>query len=110
MKQAALALGVEVLKEDQNFHSNYDSTRYTAKQVFSYGGGKAAIIQQKDGSYEMTIDNFCNPIVDKLGKDCCLLGREYSKKLVEKQAMLMGGVITASSVNSLGEVQMVISL
>jgi len=110
LARAAKNLGVEVGERNKRYYSQWNSERYDAKLVFKYQDGDAAVIEKKEGGYELMIDNFNNPIVAKLGKDCCYLGREYSKLLVEQQAFNMGGMITSSTINSKGEVLMQISL
>lgn len=110
LRRAAENLGVTVKGRNKEYHSNYDATKYDAKMVFNYQQGTAAVINNDKGGYELMIDNFCNPITEKLGKDCSILGREYSKLMVEKQAIGMGGIVTASTLNSNGEVLMQISL
>ena len=54
--------------------------------------------------------NFYNPITEKLGQDCSLLGREYSKKMVEREAFGMGGIITKSQYLEDGTVEMTVSV
>ena len=110
LKKAAKVLGVEVLGRNKQYNSHYDSTFYDAHVVLSYENGTAAIIKKKNGTYEMMVDNYHNPITQKLGNDCTLLGREYSKLLVEQQAMMMGGMVTQSRLMDNGTIQMQITL
>jgi len=109
MKAAAERLGVEVvtgegLKLESVFQKAQD-----AVMLFKYQNGVAGLIECANG-YELSIDNFHNPICKKLGDNCDLLGREYSKMLIEQQAVMLGGIVSKSEVLSNGNVEMVISI
>jgi len=110
LKKAAVRLGVEVIEgENLKLESVYEKAQ-DAVMLFKYNGGVAGVIKNDKEGYSMSMDNFYNPICEKVGADCSLLGREYSKMLVEHQALMMGGVITQSTVMDNGSVEMIINV
>jgi hypothetical protein len=109
MKRAAMRLGVEVLEgSDLKLESAFQKAQDVV-MLFKYKDGVAGIVKGKSG-YELSIDNFYNPICELVGEDCKLLGREYSKMLVEQQALMMNGVVSQSTILENGSVEMVISI
>ena len=108
LKQAAKNLGVEVTGRNSEYSSIYESEIYDATMVFSYKNGTAAVTKNKKDFYELIIDNYCNPIREKIGEDCSLLGREYTKLTVMQQAIFMGGVVTSTVTKENGEINILI--
>lgn len=110
LKKAAKNLGVEVIEgKGLKLESVYQKAQ-DAVMLFKYNGGVAGVIKNEKGGYELSMDSFYNPICEKVGENCSMLGREYSKMLVEQQALMMGGVITQSQVLDNGSIEMVISV
>ena len=109
LEKAAKKLGVKVTRgKDLKLESIYQESQ-DAVMLMKHKDGQAGIVKTKSG-YEMVVDNFYNPVTDLLGNDCTLLGREYSKLLVEQQAMMMGGMVTHSTITENGSVEMTITL
>jgi len=109
MKAAATKLGVEVVTGDNLKLESVFQKAQDAVMLFKHKEGVAGLLKVDNG-YELSIDNFCNPICTKLGDNCDLLGREYSKMVVEQQAAMMGGFISQSTVLDNGSIEMTISL
>lgn len=109
LRSAAEKLGVNVQEAEQGktikFRSSY-AGEVDAKMILSQGGGQCAIVETGDGTYQTIIDNWNNPIVNKVGSNCDALCRDYASEVVRHQALMMGGTVTGQEVNAQGEVQM----
>lgn len=110
LEVAAKELGVKVTKGNNlKLTSLYQPTQ-DAEMLFEYKGGLAGVIKDENGDFTLTIDNFGNPLVDKVGRDCAILGRGYSVKVVERQTMMMGGFILGNEMLEDGSLEMTIQV
>ena len=109
LRNAAEKLGLDVQEakegETIEFRSGY-AGNVKAKMILSDGSGKCAVVESADGTYQTLIDNWHNPIVNKVGRDCETLCRDYAGEVVRSQAMLMGGSIVGQTVTPNGELQL----
>lgn len=113
LKRAAENMGLEVEEAENDgtisFQSSYAGT-VKAKMIIRDGSGQCAVVESADGTYQTIIDNWNNPIVNKVGRDCDTLCRDYAAEVVRGQAMLMGGAIVGQNVTANGELQLRVQL
>ena len=109
LRRAAERLGGKVTEEKKSYEERYTGN-VESVMAFEYQGGRAYVTQELDGEYKLTIDNYGNPITQKIGRDCALLGREYATTIVEDQALAMGGVILSQDVQKDGSVHIELSV
>lgn len=109
LSRAAERLGVKVTQGKRTYKEQYTGN-VDSVMAFEYQGGRAYVTQEQDGEHKLTIDNYGNPITQKIGKDCALLGREYAITIVEEQALAMGGVILSQDTQNDGSVHIEISV
>ena len=113
LKNAAEKMGLSVQEADQDgtidFQSSY-AGKVKAKMIITDGTGQCAVVEGADGTYQTIIDNWSNPIVSKVGRDCDTLCRDYAAEVVRGQAMMMGGAVIGQTVTAKGELQLRVQL
>ena len=110
MKKAAEELGLGVVEGDLTMKSRYAGRRKAVMIVSDGIGGQAAVVENKDGTYSMVLDNYNNSLVNIAGRDCSILCRGYTTEIVKAQALLMGGVVSGQNVLQDGSVEVRISV
>lgn len=109
---AAESLGVQV-DRSKKVHQGRHTGRTAVEMVIGSGersgGTAAAVIDNHDGTYSVQIDNYQNPLTQKLGRDCSKLCQEYTKLIVEDQIAMMGGIISDTETKN-GEIHLTVSL
>lgn len=90
-------------------HSTY-AGEVDCERIYSHNHGEVGVYRQADGSYTTIMDNYHNPIVQKIGPSASYLMREYSTEIVHAQAMSMGGVIASQEILKDGSVEVEIQI
>lgn len=105
LRSAAERMGLNVQSAEEgktlNFKSSYAGSVNAAMIITDGSGrGQCAVVADANGEYTTIIDNWGNPIVDKVGRDCSTLCRDYAAEVVRQQALMMGGTVSMDRVLS----------
>jgi len=110
---AAKKLGLKVQKGDNlTYRSHYVTSSGCSAILTTQDGRGQAGVKKVAGqdTYEMVLDNYNNPLIKVAGRDCALLGREYTAEMVRQQSMLMGGVISNEEILQDGSIVITTSI
>jgi len=108
LKEVAKKKGIEVV-DRKSINSDFAGER-NCEFVLSYHHGEAGVIKNPDGSYSILLDNWHNPIVDKIGEDGDILCRDYMVEKAKREAAMLGGVVAAEAVDTNGNVELTIQI
>lgn len=107
LRKVASEKGIEVVESD-TLTSAYAGTQ-KVEFVLKHKGGMAGVMKIEDG-YTILLDNWNNPIVEKIGADGNLLCRDYMVEKAKQEAAMLGGVIAAQAVDQMGNVELTIQV
>lgn len=69
-----------------------DQIDYAAAIITDSVEGEAAVVKNKEGSYEIQWDNYRNSLAEVIGKECEKLTAQYTVEAVVQQASQVGMV------------------
>ena len=110
LKAAAEKMGLQVEEGDLTMKDNYAGSVKAAMIIRDNTGGQAAVVKNTAEGYRMQLDNYGNSIVNKVGRGCSTLCRDYATEVVRAQAMMMGGIVQSQQTLETGEVELRIAL
>lgn len=100
LEKVAKNLGVNVTRAQEGrklqLRSSYAGVQ-EADMLLEYNGGVAGVVEV-DGGYAVTLDNWGNPIVEKIGHSGATLSRDYQTEVTKQQALLLGGMVASCEV------------
>ena len=83
LERACKNLGLSMEKKER-VASHWAGEVDSVASITDGKGGVAAVLKKKDG-YELSIDEYRNPLVSVVGRECSLLTREYTVEVVKQE-------------------------
>jgi hypothetical protein len=94
LEEVAKSKGLQVQRGENLKYTSRHAGTVNAEMIMTGNKGSAAVVIDADGTYRTIIDNYNNPIVNVVGRDCQELCRDYTVELAKMQAMTMGGIVS----------------